>query len=152
VIGGAKVSGKLDVLEHLLDKVDHLIIGGGMACTFLAAQGCEVGKSLVEPDLIPTARELVARAAARGAGLQLPVDAVVADRFAADAERRTVPVGQIPPDWQMLDIGPETVRLFSRALLDARMVLWNGPMGVFEFPPFAEGTRGLAAAIAGLDA
>jgi phosphoglycerate kinase len=152
VIGGAKVSGKLDVLENLLSKVDGLIIGGGMACTFLVAQGREVGKSLVEPDLVPTARDLIARAASLGVRLELPVDAVIADRFAADADRRTVAVDQIPPDWQMLDIGPESVRRFTAALRDARMVLWNGPMGVFELPPFAEGTRAIAGAIASLDA
>lgn len=148
IIGGAKVSTKLSVLRSLLDRVDILVIGGGMACTFLKAQGLEVGESLLEEDLVPAARELITYAADRGVQLLLPIDAVVADRFAADAETRIVPVDEVPPDYRIMDIGPESVRTFEAALEHCQTILWNGPMGVFEMEPFAAGTHAIAAFMA----
>src|SRR5689334_23750303 len=145
VLGGSKVSDKLAVIEALLPKVDRLLVGGGMCFTFLAAQGHEVGKSLLEAEMVDTCRDLLARGADQ---IELPVDVVVADRFAADAEARTVPADAIPADRMGLDIGPRTVEGFSRALDGAKTVFWNGPMGVFELAPFAAGTRGVAEAIA----
>ena len=154
IIGGAKISGKIDVLRSLLDNVDLLLIGGGMANTFLKAQGRDVGGSLVEDDQVDTARDVLARAAGGRPRLELPVDAVIADRFAASAERRTIALAEegVPSGWLILDIGPETVRRYAGALKDCHTVVWNGPMGVFEFPAFAEGTIGLARAVADLDA
>jgi phosphoglycerate kinase len=152
IIGGAKVSTKIGVLEHLLDKVDRLLIGGGMANTFLLAQGKEVGRSLVEPDKIPVARRLLDRARERGVAVHLPVDAVVVDRIEGEAPRQLVAVDAIPPDRMVVDIGPATLEQFAGALRDARTILWNGPLGVFEVPPFAEGTRKLAAIVAQIDA
>ena len=154
IIGGAKISGKIDVLRSLLDNVDVLLIGGGMANTFLKAQGRDVGGSLVEDDQLDTARDVLARTAGGRPRLELPVDAVIADRFAADAERRAVTLNkeEVPAGWLILDIGPETVRRYAEALKDCRTVVWNGPMGVFEFPAFAQGTIGLARAVADLDA
>jgi phosphoglycerate kinase len=154
VIGGAKISGKIDVLRHLLDRVDRLLIGGGMANTFLKAQGRDVGDSLVEDDQLPTAREVLERAASGRPRLELPVDAVLADRFAADAATRTVSLDSepVPAGWRIMDIGPESVRRFGEALTGCRTVVWNGPMGVFEFAPFAAGTLGLARAMAELPA
>ncbi len=148
VLGGSKVSDKLAVLANLVGHVDRLIIGGGMAFTFLAAQGLEVGNSLLEPDMIPTVRQIVADAQKRGVELLLPVDVVVADAFAADAERAIVPANAIPAGWMGLDIGPETAANYAAALADARTVVWNGPMGVFEMAPFADGTRAVAEAMA----
>lgn len=148
VIGGAKVSSKIGVLEHLLTKVDAMIIGGGMACTFLKAQGLEIGKSLVEPDRLDLAKELIARAEARGVRFLLPVDAVVADKFDASARTTTVDVDQIPPDMMMLDIGSKTEQVFAQAVKESKTIVWNGPMGVFEMEPFAHGTKAVAAAIA----
>ena len=147
VLGGSKVSDKLGVIDALMPKADRLLIGGGMVYTFLAAQGHGIGSSLVEPDMIDRCREYLSRAADEGVEIVLPVDIVVADRFAAHAEHRVVPADQIPDGWMGLDIGPESGRLFTAALLDARTVFWNGPMGVFEFPAFAEGTRSVAHAM-----
>lgn len=152
IIGGAKVSTKIGVLEHLLDKVDRLLIGGGMANTFLLAQGKEVGRSLVEPDKVEVARRLLDRARERGVAVYLPVDVVVVDRIEGEAPRQLVAVEAIPPDRMVVDIGPATLEQFAAALRDARTILWNGPMGVFEVPPFAEGTRKLAAIVAQTDA
>jgi len=148
VLGGAKISDKIGVIRNLLSKVDSLIIGGGMANTFFKAQGLDVGESLVEDEVLDTARELLDSAGDR---LVLPVDCVVADRFAADAEAKVVPVDQVPDGWRILDIGPASVAHFSNRLAAARTVVWNGPMGVFEFPRFAEGTFAVARALAGLE-
>ena len=147
VLGGAKVSDKLGVIANLLGRVDRLIIGGGMAYTFLAAQGYEVGRSLLEVEQLDTVRGVLRDAAAGGVELVLPVDVVVADRFSADAEHAVVAADAIPADRQGLDIGPKTGDLFAAKLADARTVFWNGPMGVFEFDAFANGTRALAQAL-----
>jgi phosphoglycerate kinase len=144
IIGGAKVSTKLEVLQHLLDRVDVLVIGGGMACTFLKARGLEVGDSLLEADLLPAARSLMEEAERGDVRLLLPVDAVIADRFAEDAQTKTVAVESVPPGWRIMDIGPASVRAFEAALADAGTILWNGPMGVFEMHKFAAGTRAVA--------
>ncbi|GAA4848723.1 phosphoglycerate kinase [Saccharopolyspora rosea] len=148
VLGGSKVSDKLGVITALLPKVDKLLIGGGMAYTFLAAQGHDVGKSLLQSDQLDNTRQLLAE---HGDKLVLPVDVVVADRFAADADTRTVGAAEIPADWMGLDIGPRSVELFAGILRGAATVFWNGPAGVFEFPAFAEGTRGVAQAIVDSD-
>ena len=150
VIGGAKVSDKILVLKHLVDKVDALLIGGGMAYTFLKALGEEVGSSLCEDDRLDTAREIVAHAAARGIPLLLPSDHVCADRFAADAATQ-VCVGKIPAGWMGLDLGPASRAAYAAKLKSARTVVWNGPMGVFEMPPFAAGTLAIAQALAASD-
>lgn len=152
IIGGAKVSDKIGVIENLLQKVDTLIIGGGMANTFLAAQGHQTGKSLVEADKLELAGKLIAAAKAKGVSLLLPADVVVADRFAADAARKTVAVAEIPPEWMALDIGPASAASFAAALAGAKTVVWNGPMGVFEFDAFAVGTEAVARAVAALGA
>lgn len=148
IIGGAKVSSKLAVLKHLLDRVDTLIIGGGMAGTFLKARGLEVGDSLLEPDLLDAAKAIEADAAQRNVRLLLPTDAVIADQFSADANTRVVPINEVPAGWQILDIGPETIREFGNALSGSETILWNGPMGVFELEPFANGTRAVATLLA----
>jgi phosphoglycerate kinase len=152
VIGGAKVSTKMGVLENLLQKVDRLLIGGGMACTFLKAEGYEVGQSLLEEEYVETARQIMERASKRGLVLLLPSDVVVGDRFAADARRRQVSAKEIPADWQIMDIGEKTTEAFIDALRDCKTVLWNGPVGVIEFEAFSRGSHRLAEAIAGLDA
>ena len=149
LLGGAKISDKIGVIENLLTRVDALLIGGGMANTFLKAQGYQVGQSLVEDESLGVAKELLERA---GEKLALPVDAVVADRFAADAASKAVPVDEVPPDWRILDIGPRTVELFKEKLAEARTVVWNGPLGVFEFPKFAAGTEAIARFLADLEA
>ena len=148
VLGGAKISDKIGVLERLLGLADRVLIGGGMANTFLKAKGLEVGKSLVDEEALDEARRFLEEA---GDKIVLPVDVVVADRFAADAEAKVVPVDQVPPDWMILDIGPKTVELFAEILRQARTVFWNGPMGVFEFPRFAEGTFAIARVLAELE-
>lgn len=148
VIGGAKISDKIGVIENLLGKVDALLIGGGMANTFLLAKGLNVGDSLVEPDSVPVAQQLMARAEERGARLLLPVDVVIADAFSADAQRQVVDVSDIPAGWRVLDIGPKTIEQYSAEIRAARTVIWNGPMGVFELEPFAVGTRAIAQAMA----
>jgi phosphoglycerate kinase len=152
VIGGAKISTKMGVLENLLEKVDRLLIGGGMACTFLKAEGFEVGQSLLEEEHVETARQIMERAPQRGLMLLLPSDVIVGDRFEADARRQQVSVKEIPLDWQIMDIGEKTAEAFVEALRDCKTVLWNGPVGVIEFEPFSRGSHRLAEAIAGLDA
>jgi phosphoglycerate kinase len=152
VLGGAKVSDKLALVEHLIDRVDRLLIGGGMAFTFLVAQGHGVGRSLLERDHVPAARRALARARERGVALRLPVDVVVAPGPESTDDLRTVGIREIPAELAGLDIGPMTVSLFEGALKGARTVVWNGPMGVFEKPPFAAGTMGVARAVAGCGA
>ncbi len=147
ILGGAKVSDKIGVIKNLLPKVDGLLIGGGMANTFFAAQGYNTGDSLVEQDALETAKSLLAEA---GDKLVLPVDLVLANKFAADAEIRVVSVDEIPNGWMALDIGPASIAHFSNRLAAAKTVIWNGPMGVFEFPRFAEGTFAVAQALAEL--
>ncbi len=148
VIGGAKISDKIGVIENLLGKVDELLIGGGMANTFLVAQGHNVGDSLVEADSVDTARSLIEQARSRGAKLRLPTDAIIADAFDEHANRQVVKVDAVPAGWRILDIGPETVQSYSEVVKNAKTVIWNGPMGVFEMAPFAEGTRAIAQALA----
>jgi phosphoglycerate kinase len=148
IIGGAKVSDKISVIENLLTKVDRLLIGGGMANTFLAGLGYKLGKSLVEADKLDVAKELVDRAKEKGVTLLLPVDLVAAAGFAADAEHKTVDLDQMPEDWMALDIGPKTVALYQEAVRTSKTVIWNGPMGVFEFAAFAKGTNAVAQAVA----
>ncbi len=152
VLGGSKVSDKLGVIGNLITRVDRLLIGGGMAYTFLAAQGQGVGKSLLEADQIDTVRGFIDEAKARGVELLVPVDFVVADRFAADAATEIVSADSIPEGWMGLDIGPETRELFAGKIADAGTVVWNGPMGVFEMEPFANGTLAVARAMAASDA
>jgi phosphoglycerate kinase len=148
VLGGSKVSDKLAVIEALAPRVDELLIGGGMCFTFLKALGYPVGKSLLEDDMVQTCRELLDRYAGK---IKLPTDIVVADRLAADAQTQVVADDSIPAGWLGLDIGPDSVAAFAEALAAARTVFWNGPMGVFELPPFAAGTRGVAEAITKID-
>ena len=152
VLGGSKVSDKLGVISNLLSKADRLLIGGGMAYTFLAAQGYEVGTSLLEKDQIDTVKGYLETAKANGVELLLPVDTVVAPTFAADAPATVVPADALPADQMGLDIGPETRKLFAEAIATSKTVVWNGPMGVFEFPAFAEGTKAVAKAISESDA
>lgn len=152
VIGGAKVSTKIAAIEHLLPKLDILILGGGMANTFLQARGVNVQGSLVEDEQVEVARRVIAESARRDIEVHLPGDVVAASAFAEQAEARTCPVDEVPPGWMILDIGPESVRVFAAALGRARAVVWNGPMGVFEWEAFAGGSFGLARAIAALNA
>lgn len=151
VLGGSKVSSKISVINNLLEKVDTLIIGGGMAYTFMKALGREVGDSLLETDYISYAKEMMEKAEKKGVKLLIPVDTVVAKEFKNDAESKVVK-GNIEEGWMGLDIGPETIKLFCDALKDAKTVVWNGPMGVFEMPNFAKGTNAIAKALADLDA
>jgi len=151
VLGGSKVSDKLGVIGNLLKVADRLLIGGGMTYTFLAAQGHEVGTSLLEKDQIETVQEILADAAARGVEIVLPTDIVAATGFAPDAEHEVVPADGIPADRMGLDIGPDSRALFAAKLADAKTVFWNGPMGVFEFPAFAAGTRAVAEALTKVD-
>jgi phosphoglycerate kinase len=148
VIGGAKVSSKLAALNNMLDHVDKILIGGAMANTFLKAKGFDVGKSKVEEDLIETATQMMKTAAEKGIRFYLPVDAVTAAAFDEKATVRIVPIQEIPADWMMLDIGPATSLLYSQALYDAKTIVWNGPMGVFEMAPFSRGTMAMATSIA----
>jgi phosphoglycerate kinase len=149
ILGGAKVSDKIEVIDNLLSKVDALLIGGGMAYTFLKAKGQEVGKSLVEADKIDVAKEALAKAKAKGVRVLLPVDHVLADKSAADAQTKIFEGdGPFPADWMALDIGPKTVALFEKEIGDAATIVWNGPMGVFEMPAFAVGTTKIAKAVA----
>ncbi|WP_273320144.1 phosphoglycerate kinase [Vallitalea guaymasensis] len=152
ILGGAKVSDKINVINNLLDKVDTLIIGGGMAYTFLKAMGNEVGLSLLEEDKIDYAREMIEKAKEKGVNFLLPVDNVVAQEFKNDTPFKTVKRGMIEPDWEGLDIGEETREIFANAVKDAKTVVWNGPMGVFEFENFAGGTIAVAKALAETDA
>jgi phosphoglycerate kinase len=150
IIGGSKVSSKIGVIETLLEKVDKLLIGGGMIFTFYKARGLNVGKSLVEEDKLELARTLEAKAKERGVDLLLPTDVVVADNFAADANAQTVSIENIPDGWMGLDIGPDSIKVFQDALTQCKSVIWNGPMGVFEFDQFAKGTEAIAHTLAGL--
>ena len=150
IIGGSKVSSKIGVIETLLEKCDKLLLGGGMIFTFYKARGIGVGKSLVEEDKLELAKSLEAKAKERGVDLLLPTDVVVADKFAADANAQTVSVDNIPDDGMGLDIGPESVKMFQDALADCKSVIWNGPMGVFEFDQFAQGTEAIARTLADL--
>ena len=152
ILGGSKVSDKIGVINNLLEKVDTLIIGGGMAFTFLKAQGYEIGKSLLEEDKLELANELVAKAKAKGVNLLLPVDVVAAEAFAADAPFVVVDINAIPAGSMGLDIGPVTAANFAKAILDAKTVIWNGPMGVFEMAAFAKGTEAVAKAMSDSDA
>lgn len=152
IVGGSKVSGKLNVLEALVDRVDQLIVGGGIANTFIAAAGHPVGQSLYEPDLIPEARSLIAQARDRGADIPIPIDVVVAREFSPDAEATVKPVEAVEDDDMILDVGPETAAAYADIAGNAGTVVWNGPLGVFEYAAFADGTRALAEAIAGSDA
>ena len=147
ILGGSKVSSKIGVINNLLEIADTIIIGGGMAYTFSAAQGGKVGESLLEADWMDYSREMIEKAAAKGVKLLLPVDTVCADAFAPDAKSQVVKAGEIPDGWQGLDIGPETVKLYCDAVQGAGTVIWNGPMGVFEFPAFAKGTEAVAEAL-----
>jgi phosphoglycerate kinase len=147
VLGGAKVSDKIAVISNLLDKVDVIAIGGGMLFTFLAAQGKEVGKSLVEPDLIPTVKDLMVRAEKLGVKFLLPVDIVVASEFAESAKPTLVSADEIPNDQMGLDIGPESAKEFATEIVECKTVFWNGPMGVFEFANFSAGTKSIAQAL-----
>ena len=148
IIGGAKVSDKIGVIENMIDKVDTIIIGGGMAHTFDASKGYPVGDSLVERDKIELAKELLEKAAKKGVKVVLPVDLVIADKFAADANTKIVDVDKVPDGWQALDSGPKTSEEYVNALKGAKTVIWNGPMGVFEFDAFAKGTEAVARAVA----
>ena len=148
ILGGAKVSGKLEVLENLLGKVDKIIIGGGMAFTFLKAIGYNVGKSLVEEELLDTAVRILDMARKQGTKFYLPVDCVAADQFKPEAETKVTPVQEIPEGWMGLDIGPATVTLFTEALQNAKTIIWNGPMGVFEMDAFSRGTFAIVSAVA----
>ena len=148
ILGGSKVSDKIQVIDALMDKCDTLVIGGGMCFTFLLAQGYSVGTSLKEEDWVERAGQMIAKAEEKGVKLLLPVDVVCADKFAEDANTKTVAVSEIPEDMMGLDIGPETVKLYAQAIAEAKTVFWNGPMGVFEMDAFAAGTRDVALAVA----
>ncbi len=152
IVGGSKVSSKIGVLESLIDKCDKVLIGGGMIFTFYKARGLAVGKSLVEDDKLELARELEAKAKAKGVQLLLPTDVVLADAFSPDANTLTTSVNAIPDGWMGLDIGPDSLKAFQAALADCKTVIWNGPMGVFEFDKFAAGTNGVAHTLAELSA
>ncbi|WP_316792692.1 phosphoglycerate kinase [Pedobacter frigoris] len=147
IMGGAKVSDKILLIESLLDKVDNLIIGGGMAYTFAKAQGGEIGTSLLEEDRMALCLELLEKAKAKGVNLILPVDTIIADKFDNDARKDAVDSGEIPADWMGLDIGTKTIELFSKVIKDSKTLLWNGPMGVFEMANFEQGTRAIANAV-----
>ena len=150
IVGGSKVSSKIGVLEALIDKCDKVLIGGGMIFTFYKARGLAVGKSLVEEDKLELAKELEAKAAAKGVQLLLPTDVVLADAFSPDANTQTTAIEAIPDGWMGLDIGPDSIKAFQAALADCKTVIWNGPMGVFEFDKFAAGTNGIAHTLADL--
>jgi phosphoglycerate kinase len=146
------VSDKISILENIMDKVDCLLIGGGMAATFLKAKSYEVGLSLMEDDTLDFAVKLMRDAAQRGVRLMLPVDVVVADKLSAGAEVKVVSVKSIPPDWRIVDIGPQTISNFSQELRRCKTIFWNGPMGMYEIPQFAQGTQAMARLLAGLEA
>lgn len=152
ILGGAKVSDKIGVINNLMEKVDNLIIGGGMAYTFLKAKGYEVGTSLLEEDKIELAKELMAKAQEKNVNMLLPIDVVVAEKFAADAAHKTVKADEMPADQMGLDIGSQTAALFAKTIGESKLVIWNGPMGVFEFEAFAKGTIAVAKAMAESDA
>jgi len=148
IIGGAKVKDKIGVIESLLEKVDHLIIGGGLSFTFIKAQGHDIGKSLLEEDKIELAKSFIEKAQAKGVQLHMPIDAVVANEFSKDAETKIVDVDAIPADWMGLDIGPKTAAHYAEVIEKSKLIIWNGPMGVFEMEPFANGTKTVAEAMA----
>ncbi|MFF2795312.1 phosphoglycerate kinase [Lysinibacillus xylanilyticus] len=148
IIGGAKVKDKIGVIESLLEKVDHLIIGGGLSFTFIKAQGHDIGKSLLEEDKIDLAKSFIEKAKAKGVQLHMPIDAVVANEFSKDAETQIVDVDAIPADWMGLDIGPKTAAKYAEVIKDSKLIIWNGPMGVFEMDKFANGTKTVADAMA----
>ncbi|WP_163970496.1 phosphoglycerate kinase [Oceanobacillus halotolerans] len=148
IIGGAKVKDKINVIDNLLDKVDNLIVGGGLAYTFIKAQGHEIGKSLLEEDKIELAKDFMQKAKDKGVHFVLPVDAVVADDFSESANTKIVPIEEIPADWEALDIGPETRGKYGQLVAESNLVIWNGPMGVFEYNAFAGGTRSVAESLA----
>ncbi|WP_079506867.1 phosphoglycerate kinase [Mesobacillus jeotgali] len=148
IIGGAKVKDKIGVIDNLLEKVDNLIIGGGLAYTFVKAQGHEIGKSLLEEDKIELAKSFIEKAKAKGVNFYMPVDAIVADDFSADANTKVVAIEEIPADWEALDIGPKTAETYRDVIQKSKLVIWNGPMGVFEIDKFAEGTKAVAQALA----
>ena len=147
IMGGSKISDKILIIERLLDKVDNLIIGGGMTYTFSLAEGGKIGKSINEPDKVELAKSLLEKAEAKGVKIYMPLDNTCADNFSNDANRQIVSRGEIPDGWEGLDIGPESVKLFSEVIANSKTVLWNGPMGVFEFPNFAIGTNAIADAV-----
>ncbi len=148
ILGGAKVSGKIEIIKNLLDKVDNLIIGGGMMFTFIKAQGGQVGNSLIEEELLDVAKQAIADAKEKGVNLLIPVDAVAADKFDNEAERTSCDATLIPDGWMGLDIGEKTMQQFADVILNSKTILWNGPMGVFEMPNFATGTRFIAQTVA----
>lgn len=148
IIGGAKVKDKIKVIDNLLDKVDNLIIGGGLAYTFIKAQGHEIGKSLLEEDKLDLAKQFMKKAEEKGVNFVLPTDAIVADDFAEDANTKIVAIDQIPADWEALDIGPETRETISSIVAESELIIWNGPMGVFEMNAFAGGTKAVAESLA----
>ncbi|MGE7923327.1 phosphoglycerate kinase [Viridibacillus arvi] len=152
IIGGAKVKDKIGVIENLLEKVDNLIIGGGLSYTFSKAQGYDIGQSLLEEDKIELAKSFIEKAQAKGVKLHMPVDVVVADTFSKDANTKVVDIDQIPSDWMGLDIGPKTTANYADVIKNSKLVIWNGPMGVFEMDAFANGTKGVAQAMAETDA
>jgi phosphoglycerate kinase len=147
IMGGAKVSSKISIIDNVLNKVDNLIIGGGMTFTFIKAMGGKIGASLVEEDKLDMAKALLASAKTKGVTVHLPVDAIIADKFANDASTHIAPVGEIPDGWMGLDIGPETEALFDKVIQASKTILWNGPVGVFEMPSFEKGTRALGDSI-----
>ncbi|MEC1760021.1 phosphoglycerate kinase [Schinkia azotoformans] len=148
IIGGAKVKDKIGVIDNLLEKVDNLIIGGGLAYTFVKAQGYEIGKSLLEEERIELAKSFIEKAKEKGIKFLMPIDSVVANEFSPDAEAKVVDIDQIPADWQGLDIGPKTIEQYRDVIQSSKLVIWNGPMGVFEYEKFADGTKGVADALA----
>lgn len=148
IIGGAKVKDKIGVIDNLLDKVDNLIIGGGLAYTFIKAKGHEIGNSLLEEDKIDLAKQFMEKAEKQGVKFYMPIDGVVADKFGEDAETKVVNIEEIPSDWEALDIGPKTLELYKDVVSNSKLVIWNGPMGVFEIEKFADGTKGVAQALA----
>ena len=148
ILGGAKVSGKIQIINHLLDKCDNLIIGGGMMFTFIKAMGGDVGSSLVEDDFLETAKKAIVDAKAKGVNLLIPTDTIIADSFSNEANQKTVKTDQIPTGWMGLDIGPETTAKFQEVIMNSKIVLWNGPMGVFEMSSFEKGTKEVALTLA----
>ncbi|WP_066058817.1 phosphoglycerate kinase [Robertmurraya korlensis] len=148
IIGGAKVKDKIGVIDNLLDKVDNLIIGGGLAYTFIKAQGHEIGKSLLEADKMDLALSFIKKAEEKGVKFYMPVDAIVADDFSDSANKKAVGIDEIPADWEALDIGPKTAEIYSNVIKESKLVIWNGPMGVFELDSFANGTKAVAEALA----
>ncbi len=148
IIGGAKVKDKIGVIDHLLDKVDNLIIGGGLSYTFIKAQGYEIGNSLVEEDKLDLANSFIEKAKQKGVKFYLPIDATVASEFSQDAETKNVKIEEIPADWMGLDIGPETAAMYAEVIKNSKLIIWNGPMGVFEMPAFENGTKSVAQAMA----